>query len=310
MLGIVQDITHQKETEKALQDAYAEMEKRVEARTSDLAAANRELQTEIFERKQVQEKLIYAKKQAEQANMTKSQFLANISHELRTPMHGILSFSKFGIDWIDTADQDKLLHYFNQIHNSGERLLALLNDLLDLSKLESGKMEYQMTEKDLRMIVGACITEFSLTAHEKKVSLKANEPDFLTRIHCDETRIDQVMRNLMSNAIKFSPDRGTVTVSYEATVIPMGRRSTDQTHIKAVAVKVKDQGIGIPEEELKKVFDKFVQSSKTRTGAGGTGLGLAICAEIIRAHQGKIWAENNPEGGATFTFTLPYEQTY
>jgi len=282
----------------------------VEDRTAELAKANKELQEEIFERKQVEEKLIYAKKQAEDANMTKSQFLANISHELRTPMHGILSFSKFGMDWIDRADKEKQFHYFKQIHSSGERLLTLLNDLLDLSKLESGKMEYHMADTDLRMIVNGGITEFSLTAKEKDVTLLVREPEVSTRICCDETRVDQVIRNLLSNAIKFSPAGGTITITFENTYLPKGRRSTDQTNVDGLIISVKDEGIGIPINELGAIFDKFVQSSKTRTGAGGTGLGLAICAEIVKAHHGRIWAQNNPDSGATFTFSLPYKQSF
>jgi two-component system, sensor histidine kinase and response regulator len=310
IIGVAKDVTRRKIAEEELQKSYEDLEKRVEERTAELAQINQELQAEIFERKQIEEKLILAKKQAENANMIKSQFLANVSHELRTPMHGILSFSKFGIDWIDSADKEKQLHYFKQIHSSGERLLNMLNDLLDLSKLESGKMEYEMAERDIRMIVNGNITEFSLTAEENKVRLHVDEPEFSTRIVCDETRIDQVIRNLLSNAIKFTPASGNITISFQTTSLPLGRRSTDQKNVETLVVSVSDEGIGIPDKELGSIFDKFVQSSKTKTDISGTGLGLAICSEIIRAHHGEIWAQNNPKVGATFTFTLPFLQPF
>lgn len=310
IIGVAKDVTRRKIAEEELQKAYEDLEKRVEERTAELAHINQELQEEIFERKQIEEKLILAKKQAENANMIKSQFLANVSHELRTPMHGILSFSKFGIDWIDSADKEKQLHYFKQIHNSGERLLNMLNDLLDLSKLESGKMEYEMAERDIRMIVNGNITEFSLTAEENKVRLYVDKPEFSTRIVCDEIRIDQVIRNLLSNAIKFTPAGGNIAISFQTTSLPLGRRSTDQKNVETLVVSVSDEGIGIPDKELGSIFDKFVQSSKTKTGTSGTGLGLAICSEIIRAHHGEIWAQNNPKVGATFTFTLPFQQPF
>ena len=310
IIGMGKDITRRKTAEEALQKAYEDLEIRVEERTAELAKINLELQDEIIERKQIEEKLILAKKQAEDANMIKSQFLANVSHELRTPMHGILSYSKFGIDWIDSADKEKQLHYFNQIHSSGERLLNMLNDLLDLSKLESGKMEYLMAERNMLMIVKSNITEFSLSAKEKNLSLQMDEPEFSTRIVCDEIRIDQVIRNLLSNAIKFTPSGGSITISFQVTTMPLGRRSTDQRNVETLIVKVRDEGIGIPTKELESIFDKFVQSSKTRTDNSGTGLGLAICSEIIRAHHGKIWAQNNPKVGTTFTFTLPFQQSF
>mgnify|MGYP000107824263 CR=1 FL=1 len=121
----------------------------------------------------------------------------------------------------------------------------------------------------------------------------------------DSTRIIQVIYNLVSNSIKFTPEGKKITISFEQAALP----GSFKEEIPALAVIVQDEGVGIPQNELSKVFDKFFQSSKTKTGAGGTGLGLAICMEIVKEHKGKIWAENNPSGGAKFTFIIPIGST-
>jgi PAS domain S-box-containing protein len=230
---------------------------------------------------------------AEAANKAKSEFLANMSHEIRTPMHGILSFANFGIKKIDSVSKEKLLYYFQQIYNSGNRLMLLLNDLLDISKIEAGKMSYQMGKSDLMQIMRLAVSEFETAAKEKELSLKIIPAEKPIVVLCDSARIGQVVRNLLSNAIKFTPEGKNIRISAE------------DMKDKAI-VRVADQGIGVPPEETESVFDKFVQSSKTRTGAGGTGLGLAICREIVKAHGGEIWFEPNPEGsGSLFVFTIP-----
>jgi signal transduction histidine kinase len=125
-----------------------------------------------------------------------------------------------------------------------------------------------------------------------------------TEALCDPARFAQVMRNLLGNALKFSPAQGRITISYGQGCVPAGRRS-DDTSLPALSITVADQGVGIPPDELETIFDKFTQSSKTRTGAGGTGLGLSICREIVRAHHGTIVACNNPQHGASFIIHLP-----
>ncbi|MBU3915804.1 PAS domain S-box protein, partial [bacterium] len=287
MRGVIQDITYRKTAEENLRKAHNELERKVEERTADYKKAREE---------------------AEQANRLKTEFLANISHELRTPMHHILSYSTYGVSKIDTVKKEKLLHYFTQIKTSGERLMMLLNDLLDLSKLESGHVDYQMKKTNLELMVEAVISEFSHVANEKSIRLKMIKPDIETIVVCDEAKIGQVLRNLFSNSIKFTPEDKSITVLFSSMDLAGGKRRTDKNTIPGLMVSVKDEGVGIPESELIIVFNKFIQSSKTKTGAGGTGLGLAICKEIIEDHRGQIWAENNPEGGATFNFLLPLEQ--
>lgn len=245
-----------------------------------------------------------AKESAEEANKAKSEFLANMSHELRTPMHAILSFSKFGIRKITKVPTEKVLHYFTQINLAGNRLLALLNDLLDLSKLEAGRMIYKMEECDMKDVLKGSISELKPTINENGITVNIRDFDFSTLVYCDSHRIAQVFTNLLSNAIKFTPAGKSIEIAFNrASMI------TDKGMLaEGLEVNVLDEGIGIPKEELSSVFDKFIQSSKTKTGAGGTGLGLAICYEIISAHGGKIWAENNEKGGAVFKFILPFKQ--
>lgn len=239
--------------------------------------------------------LLIAKDAAEAANRAKTAFLANMSHELRTPLHGILSFTRLGIKKNDVAPPEKRLHYFQKINESAETLLTLLNDLLDLAKLESGKAAFEFGSTDLCVLVYKVIDEFNPLASERQITINFDRPPGRSQVVVDKLKMMQVLRNLLSNALKFSPDGGTIRI---------GLRPEDGDWL----FSLRDQGMGIPEEELETVFDKFIQSSKTKTGAGGTGLGLAISQEIIVAHRGRIWAENNPDGGAQFCFRIPAQQ--
>jgi signal transduction histidine kinase len=270
-----------------------QLEHEVNERTIDLRAVNEQLRNEIEERKQIEQELLIAKADAESANEAKTEFLANMSHELRTPLHSILSFASFGIKKYEIAEPEKLLDYFSRIKNSGKVLLALLNNLLDLAKLESRKISFTFESTDLHQLIGSVIEEFDTMLSERKLCLKYEQPDFDEEIALDVEKIQQVLRNLLNNAVKFSPNGGIVEI--ETRRIEHG-----------VRVSVRDQGPGIPPNELEAVFDKFVQSSKTKTGAGGTGLGLAICREIIIGHEGRIWAENRPESGAEFIMEIPW----
>ena len=243
---------------------------------------------------------------AERANLAKSEFLANMSHELRTPMHAIISFANFGVDKAARAERDKLQHYFVNIQRSGSRLLALLNDLLDLSKMEAGRMEMALAPVDAAVLLGDAVVESEAFAQTCGVRLHLDaDAENLTALW-DGPRILQVIRNLISNAVKFSLEDSCVVLSARPVLMPVGRRASDP-RAQGIEIRVQDAGVGIPEDELETVFDKFVQSSKTKTGAGGTGLGLAICREIVTAHQGRIWAENNqaPATGAVFVVMLP-----
>jgi PAS domain S-box-containing protein len=250
----------------------------------------------VTQRKRAEESLAAACREAEAANEAKNAFLANMSHELRTPLHGILSFAAFGLKRVDTASAKELREYFELIQQSGETLLNLVSDLLDLSRLETGRMEIRRECVDLRAIVPRAVNEFRSMASDRRLDIEYVESEGNMSLSADQTRIAQVIRNLLGNAIQFSPDGGRIEIA-------VARRDS------FVVVTVRDHGIGIPKQELEAVFDKFIQSSKTRSGAGGTGLGLAICREIVAAHGGRIWAEAPDDGGARLVVELPVEQT-
>lgn len=284
-----------------LVDAFNEMLSQIHERDQDVLVAKEWLELKVIERTQ---ELKNAKEAAEGANMAKSEFLANMSHELRTPMHAVLSYADFGIEEVEEASNEEILKYFTRIRDSGVRLLSLLNNLLDLSKLEAGRMEFEIKENSISYSLQLVIKELQRLLEEKNLQLviqKEDENENYTGLF-DSGKIVQVIYNLFSNAIKFSPNNGVITVSIGYTqYTPPGK----DREIRGLSFSVKDQGIGIPEDELERVFDKFVQSSKTTTGAGGTGLGLSICLEIVREHNGIIWCENNEDRGANFTFIVP-----
>jgi len=204
--------------------------------------------------------------------------------------------------------KDRTLECFEKVTFAGNRMMILLNNLLDLSKLEAGKKEYNYQENDFLEIVNEEVSKIIPQLETKGISVVIDKPNVITTCICDSDVIAQVIQNLLSNSIKFSEDSKKIKISFDSKHLPPGKILTDNSIIPALLVSVRDEGFGIPADELESIFDKFIQSSKTNTGAGGTGLGLSICREIIEGHHGKIWAENNPEGGATFNVMLPYEQ--
>ncbi|WP_410497910.1 PAS domain S-box protein [Chitinibacter sp. S2-10] len=260
--------------------------------------------TDIAQLKEIERRLVDAKDAAENANLAKSSFLANMSHELRTPMHAILSFSEMGLaktGKLDLPESNHLNRYYERINASGKRLLVLLNDLLDMSRLEANKMSYDKGKYSLQVIVRMAIAEMSSLLAGKQLQVEFIEhPEDITGIF-DKARITQVIVNLLSNAIKFS----TAGSRIEITIHPVDLLENGEP---AVSIEVRDHGPGIPENELETIFDKFIQSSRVRMG-GGTGLGLAISRQIMLDHGGQISARNHPEGGAVFTLLLPSNPT-
>ena len=228
---------------------------------------------------------------AKKADRAKSVFLANISHELRTPMHGILSFAHFGQNKVGKASEQLIKSYFDEIADSGSRLMNLLNDLLDLAKLEANKIIYCLTDNDLNEVALTAARELRAFSEDHGVSIKISQNNNPALATFDSSRILQVLRNLLTNAIKFSEKGSSISVKIDTT-------PTD------VICTISNQGVGIPESELDSIFDKFIQSTRTRSGSGGTGLGLAICKELITQHGGEIWAENHPPE-TCFIFKIP-----
>jgi PAS domain S-box-containing protein len=282
--GTGRDITARKQIEEELRSHRDNLQDLVESRTADLR---------------------YAKELAEQSNRAKTEFLSNISHELRTPMHAILSFARIGQAKAGAVGPEKLVEYFSRIHGGGTRLLELVDDLLDLATLESGRMKYVMHRIDLRRRVEEMLHELQALLESRGLTCSIVSTQADCHIDGDHKRFDQVLHNLIGNAIKYSPASGEIHVELAPATLPAGRRAEDLGDIPALRLTVADQGIGIPETELENIFEKFVQSSRTATGAGGTGLGLAICREIVHAHRGIIRARNRPEGGAAFDVLLP-----
>ncbi|GAB1392240.1 hypothetical protein MASR1M60_04030 [Rhodocyclaceae bacterium] len=284
--GTGRDITARKRIDEELRQHRDHLEEMVAQQTADL---------------------LRAKEEAENANQAKSDFLANMSHELRTPMHAILSFARIGHARVGSVDVEKLKGYFEHIRTSGERLLDLVNDLLDLSKLEAGQMLFNMARYDLRHSIDEVRSELLplFESRRLQVAVTIAAPDsYLT---ADRKRIEQVLRNLMGNAIKFSPEGGTLHVTVSPARLPVGHQPDGAGARAALCITVADEGPGIPSEELEAIFNKFTQSSRTRTGAGGTGLGLAICREIVHGHRGIIVARNAPGSGAVFDVLLPIQ---
>jgi signal transduction histidine kinase len=219
-------------------------------------------------------------------------------------MHAILSYARLGIEKLARGDAPvgKLQQYLTRIDQGGERLLNLLNDLLDLSRLEAGKMIYAMAQSNVADVARASVTQFDGLARARDIALHLDVASEDAHAWCDPDRIAQVFANLLSNAIKFSTAGGAVRIRLASGML--ARRASDET-LPALQVSVSDQGIGIPAGELESVFDKFVQSSSTRSGSGGTGLGLSISKEIVQDHGGRMWASTNPGGGTLITFLLP-----
>jgi len=274
--------------------AFNDMLGEVRARDRELLQTNETLEHKVVERtRQLEE----AKQRAEHANEAKSEFLRNMSHEFRTPLHAILSFSTYGIKEYEAAAPSQLKHYFELIQTGTERLSRLVNEVLDLAKLEQGEHRFLLQRVDMRALITRAVDMMRPLLQEKNLTLRFAPPAEPMPVLCDHDKIVQVMTNLLGNAIKFTPAGMGITLSLHSAGAENNRQAV---------VSVMDEGIGIPEKERETIFESFRQSSRTNQGAGGTGLGLSICRGIVDAHGGEIWAENNSQGpGACVTFRLP-----
>jgi signal transduction histidine kinase len=237
------------------------------------------------------------------ADRSKNQFLANMSHELRTPLNSIIGFSSVLIEATRGLIQPRLHRFLENIHTAGNHLLELINDILDLSKIEAGKMELRADLFDLRETIAAVDRVMRGFASEAKVQIIARIETSVPQVRLDEGRLKQILFNLLSNAVKFSPQGGVVAIScgfVAASASPLG--------FDTVRIDVTDEGIGIPADELQRIFDEFYQTEDGRRARkGGTGLGLSLTRNFVELHHGRIDVRSRPGDGSTFTLYLPVD---
>jgi len=253
------------------------------------------LKENITERTKTLELIKEQNKKILEADKFKNEFLANMSHELRTPLNAIIGFSEALNMKIFGDLNEKQSEYVRDINSSGVHLLGMINDLLDLSKIESGKMQVTKEKLNLKMTIIEALNVVSPLIEQKSQFIKFDCHDENMEISADRRKFHQILYNLLSNAIKFTPDNGRVEVKTEK-------------NGKFVNISVKDNGIGIAKEFHEKIFGKFQQvNSNNPTRHGSTGLGLTITRELVKLHDGKIWLDSEPEAGATFTFSIPID---
>lgn len=260
----------------------------------ELHKYSRELEQKVKERTTELEE---AKEAAETANKTKSDFLANMSHELRTPLNSIMGFSEVIMKGMTGPLTEKQREFINDIYESGDHLLKLINDILDLSKVEAGRSELELSEVNLPELIQSSILMFREKALKHNVRTNSEIEEGLVYVVLDELKIKQVLFNLLSNAIKFTLDGGSVHLNAR-------KVATD-----LVEISVEDTGIGIREEDLPRLFQPFQQLETLLTKKHpGTGLGLSLCKKFIELHGGTIWVESEAGKGSRFIFVIPLKQ--
>jgi len=226
------------------------------------------------------------------ASQHKSEFLANMSHELRTPLNAIIGFSEVLSERMFGELNEKQEEYSKDIHASGQHLLSLINDILDLSKIEAGRMELELSDFHLPTALDSALTLVRERAGRRSIALHTNIDNRLGQIQADERKVRQVVLNLLSNAIKFTPEGGRIEVS----AVPKDG---------LVEVSVSDSGVGIAPEDQEAVFEEFRQVGTAAKKVEGTGLGLTLCRKLVELHGGRIWVKSEEGVGSTFTFTIP-----
>jgi len=231
-------------------------------------------------------------RQLEIASRHKSEFLANMSHELRTPLNAVIGFSEVLGDRMFGELNEKQDEYLKDINASGQHLLSLINDILDLSKIEAGRMELELTDFNLPATLDNALTLVRERAGRRGIAVGLTVDERLEEIRADERKVRQVVLNLLSNAIKLTPEGGRI----EVRAVPMDG---------SVEVSVSDTGVGIAAEDQEEIFEEFRQVGTAAKKVEGTGLGLALSRKFIELHGGRIWVESQIGAGSTFTFTVP-----
>jgi PAS domain S-box-containing protein len=273
--AFIRDVSERRLAEEkisAIQAAY----------TEELAAKNRELEARNEE--------------VERANRLKSEFLSGMSHELRTPLHTIIGFTELLDEEIEGSLNAKQRRFIGHIHKDSQHLLAIINDVLDLSKIESGRLELQRETFPVLETIEETVSSIRPRCEAKSIQIEINVP-YDMDLYADRLRFRQILYNLLSNAAKFTPEQGHVRVG-------VVRRES------FIEVSIRDTGIGIPASQHESVFDKFYQVGQRQAGGlEGTGLGLAITRHLVEEHGGSIHLESRPGEGSCFTFTIPLGNT-
>lgn len=289
MVGAVHDITEIKQAEELLKKYNKELEEKVKKRTEDLRTAIA---------------------QVENANKAKSDFLANMSHELRSPLNAVIGFSEMLQDRLFGELNEKQEKFINYITSSSRHLLNLINDILDISKVESGKMTLELETFQLKGLLEGILMMFRERAMKRNLILEMEiTPDTDIRIAADERKLKQIMFNLLSNAVKFTPEGGSIWVrARRATLVDAAARTimNEDYNDDFIEISVSDTGIGIKEEDRPKLFKEFSQIESTYISEyKGTGLGLALTKKMVELHGGRIWLESEYGKGSKFTFMIP-----
>jgi signal transduction histidine kinase len=231
-------------------------------------------------------------RQLEVASQHKSEFLANMSHELRTPLNAIIGFSEVLSEGLFGETNEKQTEYLQDILESGQHLLSLINDILDLSKIEAGRMELELADFHLPQAIENALVLVRERALRRGIALEQAIDPRLAQIRGDERKVKQVLLNLLSNAIKFTPEGGRIGVQA-------------LSHDAFVEVSVSDTGVGIAPADQEAIFEEFRQVGTAAKKVEGTGLGLTLSRKFVELHGGRIWVESQLGTGSTFTFTLP-----
>jgi len=271
--AIIRDTTERRVAEERMRRVQEEYTQRLAETNAELELTNREL---------------------ERANRLKSEFLASMSHELRTPLHTIIGFSELLGEELEGPLNEKQTRFVQHIHKDALHLLELINDVLDISKIEADRLELRPEAFDFTALIAESLASVRSLADAKSHILETAS-DVPTAVQADRLRIKQILVNLLSNAIKFTPEGGRI-------------RLEARVQDPFVLVSVSDTGVGIPAEEHESIFEKFHQVGATTKGVReGTGLGLAITKRLVEQHGGRIWVQSQPQQGSTFLFTLPME---
>jgi len=231
-------------------------------------------------------------RQLEVASQHKSEFLANMSHELRTPLNAIIGFSEVLGERMFGELNEKQDEYLKDIHASGQHLLSLINDILDLSKIEAGRIKLELTDFNLPATLDNALTLVLERAGRRGIALGLTVDERLEQIRADERKVRQVVLNLLSNAIKFTPEGGRI----EVRAVPVDAM---------VEISVRDTGVGIAPEDQEAIFEEFRQVGTAAKKVEGTGLGLALSRKFVELHGGRIWVQSQVGVGSTFTFSIP-----